>query len=43
MKNSCNCNTSIIDEWNGWIWFCITCENEGRKATDEELEDNNIF
>jgi len=27
----------IIDEWNGWAWTCLNCENVGRTATNEEI------
>ena len=29
----------IIDEWNGWIWYCFACDYEGREATDEEIQE----
>jgi len=29
----------IIDEWNGWVWFCCNCWFKGREATDEEIEE----
>lgn len=29
----------VIDEWNGWRWFCPHCEYVGRYATDEEIDE----
>lgn len=29
----------FIDEWNGWVWTCPICDAVGRKATKEEIED----
>lgn len=28
----------MIDEWNGWYWFCAFCDIYGRKATQKEIE-----
>jgi ssDNA-binding Zn-finger/Zn-ribbon topoisomerase 1 len=28
----------IIDEWEGWIWFCGNCEAEGEYANTEEIK-----
>lgn len=27
----------IIDEWCGWIWFCVNCGVELGPATPEEI------
>jgi len=29
----------IIDEWEGWKWFCVACNLHSRVATGEEIED----
>jgi ssDNA-binding Zn-finger/Zn-ribbon topoisomerase 1 len=28
----------VLDEWNGWVWYCFNCDTCGRIATDEEIE-----
>ena len=39
-KNKCEkCGALLyIDEWNGWIWTCTICGDEGGCATDEEIK-----
>lgn len=33
------CKTEmIIDEWEGWVWYCPHCDYEGEKATDKEIQ-----
>lgn len=32
-------NELFLDEWGGWRWICPHCNYEGRKATDEEIEE----
>ena len=29
-----------IDEWNGWVWRCPSCDKKGRKATKEEIKEH---
>jgi len=29
----------IIDEWNGWVWYCAVCDIVYRPATNKEIED----
>ena len=29
----------VIDDWNGWVWTCLFCDTEYRKATNEEIEE----
>jgi len=36
--NECDAEM-IIDEWNGWIWYCYNCGHEGRNATSKEIEE----
>ena len=35
----CNCNM-YISAWDGWIWLCYNCDYHGRRATDEEIEED---
>jgi len=28
----------VIDHWYGWRWTCFNCDYVGRKATNEETE-----
>lgn len=28
----------IISDWEGWIWVCMICDKDHRRATDEEVE-----
>lgn len=28
----------VIDEWDGWRWFCFYCDIPGRRATDAEIK-----
>ena len=35
--SKCN-NQMFIDEWNGWLWTCIECENT-TEAKDKEVYD----
>lgn len=30
----------FIDEWDGWVWKCPSCDIKGKKATPEEIEEN---
>ena len=36
-------NECIIDEWLGWIWFCVHSDIEHRNATDGELKKADIY
>ena len=29
----------VINEWEGWYWGCLSCNYEGRKATNKEVEE----
>ena len=32
------CNEQmVIDEWDGWKWYCVICDVYGRIATDAEI------
>ena len=34
------CGTEmVISEWDGWVWVCFICDNIGRPATTEEIEE----
>ena len=44
MEKKCKCGgLMFVDEWNGWVWRCVTCDRV-MPMTDAEfdkLEENN--
>ena len=30
----------VIDEWDGWRWYCMGCDLHGGIATDADINDH---